>query len=79
MFDCTLLRPTLLPPIVCVAGQFTVTQTFWQLMTQPLRGQFSLFPFLICPTVSNLPLKTHMIGTLNESYNLYSSLRFALQ
>lgn len=46
MFDCTLLRPTLSPSIVCVAGQFTVTQTFWQLITQPLRGQLA-FPLLI--------------------------------
>lgn len=29
MFDCALLGPTLSPSIVCVAGQFTVTQTFF--------------------------------------------------
>lgn len=29
MFDGALLGPTLSPSIVCVAGQFTVTQTFF--------------------------------------------------
>lgn len=50
MFDCTLLRTTLSPSIVYVAGQFNVTQTFWQFLTQPLSSSL-VFPFLICPTV----------------------------
>lgn len=56
----SLLRPTLSPSIVCVAGQFTVAQTFlaahYTTTQRPVNLYFSSF-------VSDVPIKPCMIST----------------
>lgn len=53
MFDCTLLRPTLSPSIVRVAGQFTVIQTHCpnhsgQFRFSLVHASYHTFHFTIC-------------------------------